>query len=115
MAIPLLVTVTATFVDDGAGGTVARAQMGPDKQRDNWTVNRITTVTNNTTAVHSNLQVYQNAEGPSTYLDGSFNADRDVSQLAPPLEIGPGEHLLFVWTKGQLGNIATATITGILS
>lgn len=123
MDTQLLVSASANFIPGydyditgAAIGTVtARVQIGPAKQRDTWIIERLTSVVSPyyVNASPSTLKVYRNAESPSTYIDGSYDANNDVSQMTPPLILGAGEKLIFVWHGGS-GNIATVTITGLL-
>jgi hypothetical protein len=111
---PLDVSISATFVSDGAGGSVARAAIGPTVYGTTWHVTAVSTQTTSTQASFGSAQllVYQDSETPSRYLFGSFSADNDVAT-------GDGEVLLMtlsklsmVWTKGDIGSIATAVLRG---
>lgn len=110
--IPFDTASSATFVSDGAGGTVARAILSPPTALAGWRIKRMTTNTNNTSAVFSVLKVYKNFESASSYLDGSRNADGDTSET--DLIILPGENLTAVWTKGPIGAVATLSLSGEL-
>jgi hypothetical protein len=112
MTTPFSTAVSATFVDDGAGSTIASAIIGPPTALAGWRIRRITSNTNNTSSVFSVLKLYQNFVSPSQYLDGSRNADADTSET--DLILQPGENLTAVWTKGPLGVIATLTVSGEL-
>lgn len=104
--------VSATFVDDGSGGTVARAEVGPPTAFRGWHVTRLTSMTTNPSSVYTTLRVYKNFESPSSYLDGSFRADQDTSETN--IVLNPADKLVCVWAKAPAGTIATLTVSGEL-
>jgi hypothetical protein len=112
---PLDTSVSATFISDGAGGSVARAEIGPKVFGTMWRVKSVATQTTSTLADFgsSQLLVYQDYESPSRYLFGTFSAENDTaSGDETPLETL--SKLILVWTKGDIGSIATATVRGIV-
>src|SRR4051812_17283064 len=112
---PLDVSVSATFVDDGAGSSVARAQIGPQVFGTLWHVKSVASQTNSTTADFgsSQLLVYQDTETPSRFLYGTFSAEND-SAGGDETRLDTLSKLVLVWTRGDIGSIATATIRGMV-
>lgn len=104
-SITLMTSVNAVFGADG----MARASVGPRVFGVTWTVERYGTNTNS--ATDTKLFVYRNNESDANYLDSSDNANNDVSDNnAIPLQTL--DTLLFVWSGGSVGAIATASIFG---
>lgn len=112
---PLYQSVTAQFVDDGAGGSVARAQLGPTVYGIDWRVQSIVTTTSSTQTQYgsSQLIVYQGQESPTSQLFGSYSGDNDVAS-GDEYYVMNLDRLVFVWTKGDIGSFATAIIRGVV-
>jgi hypothetical protein len=110
---PLDSSVSATFVSDGAGSSIARAQIGPTVFGIKWHVQSVATQTTSDRSEFgsSQLLVYQDTETPSRFLYGSFNADGDVAS-GGETALETLSKLVLVWTQGNIGSIATATIRG---
>jgi hypothetical protein len=111
---PLDTSISATFVDDGTGtGSVARAQIGPTVYGTNWHVTGVSTQTTSDTTQYgsSQLLVYQDFESPSRFLYGSFSAENDTAS-GDETTLMTLSKLILVWTRGNIGAIATATLRG---
>jgi hypothetical protein len=110
---PLDLSITATFISDGAGGSIARAQVGPSVFGTIWHVTAVATQTTSDTTQFgsSQLLVYQDTESPSRFLYGSFNAESDVAS-GDETTLMTLSKLLFVWTKGNIGATAIAIVRG---
>lgn len=111
---PLDLSVSATFIDDGTGaGSVARTQIGPTVYGTTWHVTSVATQTTSdgTSYGSSQLLVYQDSETPSRFRFGSYSADTDVA-TGDEIVLMTLSNLLFVWTKGNVGAIATAILSG---
>lgn len=110
--LPLLASANATFISDGVGGSVARVpHLGPRRYGTTWHVTHMVSTTNS--VVPSQVRVYRNIESPTTIVDGSDSANQDTSET--DITLGSGEFLTFVWTKGDIGAIATITVSGEMS
>jgi hypothetical protein len=110
---PLDVSISTTFVSDSAGGSVARAQIGPTVYGTTWHVTSVSTQTTSDTSVFgsSQLLVYQDFESPSRYLYGSYSGENDTASGDETILMTLSK-LVLVWTKGSLGSIATAMLRG---
>lgn len=106
-----LVSVTAQFIPDGAGGTVCSAVASPTRAGISWRVDKITTLVQpSATSIPPQLRVYRGPQSNTTYLEGSNSADNDTSDTAH--DLGSSDFLTFVWSGGTVGAIATATLFG---
>lgn len=109
--IPLNVSVTAAFIDDGNGGTVARVETAPTVYGSTWHVRRIVVNTTSSGINGSSVfKLYRVNEQPSNMVDGTYSGDQDVDETQ--FGLMALEKLIFVWTGGDLGAIATAVISG---
>jgi hypothetical protein len=110
MSTPLDTSVTAQFLDDGAGGTIARAISGPTVFGSRWEITSISVSTTSTALSSSVFKLYRNNEGPSGFLEGTYSGDSDTSDTN--LILGTLDKLIFVWTGGTLGSYATGSLRG---
>jgi hypothetical protein len=112
---PLDTSVSTTFVADGSGGSIARAQTGPTVFGTAWHITSVASQTTSTMTEYgsSQLLVYQDTETPSRYLYGTYNAENDVAS-GDETVLGTLSKILLVWTRGDIGSIATATIRGFV-
>jgi hypothetical protein len=99
---------TASFISDGAGGTVATVQMGPQRYGENWSVNSSSIST--TSALPTSCRMYRNMVSPSAFLDGTASANLNVSNV--PVELQSLDKLIFVFTGGTMGSAATVVLNG---
>jgi len=103
--IPLLETARGLF--DVNGKAVARHQ--PQRPFEAWHVTY--TSIDTTSASLSACKVYRNFESPTNFIESSiFNGNSDSSDTE--MNLAPGETLLYVWTGGTPGAIATVSIRG---
>lgn len=102
--IPLNVSVSATF---GANGQ-ARASIGPTVYGTDWIVKRMVTTTSST--LESQQNVYFNVESASSLIDGTYSGNSDTDDTEIPLHTL--DKLVFVWTNGTPGAVATAILSG---
>jgi hypothetical protein len=105
------VTVSAQFVDDGAGSTVARGITGPTVFGTSWELDTVSVSTTSTALLSSVFSLYVNTESPSGFRGGTYSGDRDTD-TSPNISAGNLDRLIFVWTGGTLGTWATGTLTG---
>lgn len=103
--IPLDYAARSTF--SAAGRAVVT--LGPNTAIAGWQISRITI---NTTSVLPTLcNVYRSFENPSSQIDNSLSGNQDASDNVDEY-LRPGESLIFVWSGGTPGAIATANVGG---
>lgn len=110
--IPLDTAASATFVDNGNGSSVATVQLGPAVYASTWHV-RNTLITTNSTQQQfgvSTFTLYRMNQSPSSMIDGSYSGDQDTSDTAYSLSFG--QTVIGVWSGGDIGAIATLTLSG---
>lgn len=105
--IPLVTGGTAVLDATGSG----RVQLGPDVGPPNWEVTSVIVQTNRPGAAPvPRVQLYLDSVDPTNSLglryDGSFG------QASGSQELVRGQHIIAVWTGGQVGDLATLTING---
>lgn len=105
-----LASVSATFVSDGAGGTVCRAVVSPTRAGISWDIESISSVVSPPSVPSSQLKIHRGPESNTTYIEGTYTADNDSTNT--PYTLGSTDFLTFVWRNGTLGAVATATIIG---
>lgn len=110
MSFPLNASDTAKFVSDGKGGTVARITLGPQKYGESWDVRNASIST--TSAAQSTCRMYHTFESPNSFIDGTSKANLNVSSIETVLN--SLEHLLFVFTNGDMGAYATVALNGTM-
>ena len=101
---PVSVSASATFDENGR----AVAQLGPSTFGIRWTIKRMSTST--TSGAESQLVVYRNAEQASARIDGTYTANQNTSETEIALQTL--EKLVFVWTQGDPGSVATIVLEG---
>lgn len=101
---PVAQSLSATFDADGN----ARAEIGPTVYGTKWTVTRL--VTSTTSTDRAELRVYRNVESAGTLTDSTRSANADTSETR--LELQTLDKLIFSWSKGTPGAVATANIYG---
>lgn len=109
----LYTSVSATFIDDGNGGSIATAILGPTVYGHSWIVTSMVTSTTSadTTLGTTELRVYQGYVNPSSLRASSWTADNDQFG-GERIELRTLENLVFEWKNGQVGSIATAVVRG---
>lgn len=112
--IDLYTSVSATFQGDGTGlGSIAQASLGPTIYGSSWVVTSMVTSTNSdgTEFGTSELRVYQGFVTPSSLRASSWTADNDQFG-GERIELRTLDSLTFVWTKGNIGSVATVILRG---
>lgn len=110
MSFPLDASGTAQFVSNGAGGTIARVFLGPQKYGESWDVKSASIST--TSTAQSTCRMYHSFESPNSFIDGTSKANLNVSNIETVL--GSLERLLFVFTDGDMGAYATVALNGTM-
>jgi hypothetical protein len=108
MQTTLSVSASATFISDGAGGTVARVTLSPTVFGTEWDVKRMSVST--TSVAQTTLRTYRNIETPSAFIDGTSKANANISNME--IHLQTLDKLIFVFTGGDIGAIATAIVDG---
>lgn len=108
MEVPLNEQVNMVSADDGTGIAVARASIGPSRYGDMWNVKLMTTFSTSLTDVE--LRVYRNVESPGSMVDSTY-AGRSATSPCD-LWLKTGEHLVAVWSKGDIGATHSLRIEG---
>lgn len=98
-------SVSAVF---GANGQVT-ISAGPTRPGQNWTVRRLSTSVTPKNGGEQ-VKVYMDNESDSNFLDGSRRASQDTSETA--IEVGNLNRLVFVYSGGTPGAIATMHLVG---
>jgi len=94
---------------DGTGA--GEVSLGPDAGPANWRVTSIVIQTDRRgQAPIPQVQAYLNTVAPENSIgvgwDGSFG------QFVGEQSLSRGQHIIVVWTNGQSGDVATATVNG---
>lgn len=96
----------ATF--DASGRAVV--SLGPTVYGSKWNVDRMV-VTTQSSAV-TKCFVYRNVEQATALTDSTKTGNADTSET--DIDLTPPDKLLFVWSGGTPGAIATAIVSGTL-
>lgn len=104
MSIPVYQSATGTFDANGR----ATVSIGPTVYGARWNVTRL--VVSTTSTAETQLRVYRGSEQASRLVDSTYTANQNTSET--DVTLGTLETLLFVWTGGDPGAIATAVIEG---
>lgn len=104
MKTRVLTSVTATF--DASGN--ATASVGPIVNSATWTIENIGTTT--TSVTQAELSVFRGPPSASNFVEGTYAGNKDSSNSIHYL--ANGELLSFVWSGGDPGTTATATLNG---
>lgn len=100
----------AFLVDGGSQDlSIARAQVSPQIYGVKWRIERIATST--TSTKDTELRIYRGDEQPNRLVDSTYSGNLDTSDT--PIIVETTEQLKFVWSLGDPGSIATATIHGM--
>jgi hypothetical protein len=103
--VPLRKSASGVF--DAAGRATARLR--PERFNEEWQID-LTSV-NSTSTLTTGCSVYRNSEADTNFIEASvFNGNKDTSDS--PYELAPGEELLYVWTGGTPGRVATVSVRG---
>lgn len=115
MEVALNVGRSVVLVDDGAGLGTGVVRLGPDSRgAAYWTVDDVVMMTDRPgQAPVPRVIVYLDTISASglqgvTY-DASFNSAN------AKLKLQRGQELIFIWADGQIGDIATVSLTGTQS
>jgi hypothetical protein len=111
MPTPLNTSVNPQFISDGAGGTIARAETGPQVFGTRWEIDSVAISTTSTELVSSIFNMFVGSDSPSGFRGGSYSGDKDVDS-SPNIVLQNLDRLICIWTGGTLGSYATAVITG---
>jgi len=104
MQIALNEYVRATF--DASG--IARATIGPQIYGTKWLVDRINVTS--TSVLSSQCRVYLNAEVDTALFTGTYSGNQDSDDS--DFTMDTLDKLIFVWSGGTVGAVATAIVTG---
>lgn len=104
---PLLIGGTVALDATGSG----RVTLGPDQGPPNWEVTSVVTQTNRPgVAPIPRVQLYLDSVDPTNSLglryDGSFG------QAGGNQILSRGQHIIAVWSGGQVGDLASLTLGG---
>jgi hypothetical protein len=100
---PLFETYTTTLDASGNGSVT----FGPTRQRQKWTPPLTVAVSTSTAVKMSTVQLFLG----SSPQGGTYTGAQDADDL-PALTLYAGQKLKVVWSGGDAGAIASATITG---
>ena len=95
-------------LDANGNGTF---QLVPGGARERWLVTLINTVVQQTTIAVPTLRVYRGSAQPINLLGGTFTGNLDSNSTDQWL-LNMNEGLVFQYTGGSLGDVATARIEG---
>lgn len=104
MQIPVNNSASATFDDSGR----AVVSLGPTVYGVAWEITRV--VVSTTSSAQTQLRVYRGTEQASRLVDSTYTGNDNTSET--DVKLSNLESLLFVWTGGDVGAIATAVIDG---
>lgn len=107
MLIPLAESASATF--DVSGRAIV--SMGPSIYGSVWKIQRASIST--TSSVETDCSLYRQMESPTTLIDGTANGNSEAySPDIGTLDLTSGQTVLFVWTGGVPGAVATVVLDG---
>lgn len=84
--------------------------MGPSVYGSRWNVDRM--VVSTTSTAVTKCDVYRNAVSDANKVDNTRTGNADTSETN--LDLNPPDVLIFVWTGGTPGAVATASVAGTL-
>lgn len=99
-------TLTAVFDANGE----ARISAFPDRAHDVWEVNRYQVLTTSTSSTR--CTVYRGSEHTGAQVDFTRTGNGDTSEQVHPIRVDFGQPIVFVWTGGEVGAVATVSILG---
>jgi hypothetical protein len=94
----------STVLDANGNGAVT---FGPNRQRQRWVPPLTVAVTTSSAVKVSQAQIWLG----STNIGGTYTGSQDSDDL-PAVTLYQGQMLKVVWTGGDVGAVATASITG---
>lgn len=107
MKIPLAESASGVF---NAAGKVT-VSMGPAVYGSSWSIDRASV--SSTSLLDSECSMYRGLESPNTLIDGTSSGNGDTNDVAGnPILVSYGQVVVFVWTGGTPGAIATAVLDG---
>lgn len=109
--IPLETAKSAEFFVHPDGITRAQLEIGPDRARINWHIERVTTQVSGNQGKQSDLRIYKNSVTPSRLVTSTYTADSNADD-AVNLDVRAQEKLIAVWTGADVGAIATLIVLG---
>jgi len=105
--IPLAESATGVL---NAAGRVSLS-MGPAVYGSYWSVERISVSC--TSATDTDCTMYRQIESPTTLIDATSNGNSDTNDSSGnPIDVKQGQSLVFVWTGGVAGAVATVVLDG---
>lgn len=104
MNIPVYQSASAVFDANGR----ASVSIGPTVFGIRWKINRL--IVSTTSTAETQLRVYRGSEQASRMVDSTYTANQNTSET--DVSLATLESLLFVWSGGDVGAIATAVIEG---
>jgi hypothetical protein len=94
-----------------AGVVTASVELGPDDGVPFWNVTKMMLRTSRPGAAPvPACTVYLNETSPRGDQGSTYDGSRDESDC--DIDVRRGEHLIAVWTGGQVGDVATLSLTG---
>lgn len=95
-----------------SGGVVTGTlELGPDDGAPFWNVTKVAVFTSRPgRAPIPSCTVYLDETSSRGYQDSTYDGSRDSSDC--DIDVRRGQHLIAVWTGGQVGDIATLSLTG---
>jgi len=108
MQIPLAESASAVFNASGR----ASVSMGPTVYGSSWAIQRASI--SSTSTVDTDCSLYRQIESPTTLIDGTPNGNNEAySPDSGTLDVRSGQTILFVWTGGDVGAVATVVLDGM--
>lgn len=99
---------SASAVFDASGK--AQVQMGPSVYGSRWNVDRM--VVTSTSTTQTTCAVYRNSVSDQNKVDNTRTGNSDTSETN--IDLYPPDVLIFVWSGGDVGTVATAVLAGTL-
>lgn len=107
-------TQSATTVLDATGA--GRVTIGPMFSQETWDVQRVAVRVNpvppaTAPVLEPECRVYRGAAVDQNMIDGTYTGSTNATDAA--LHMLPGDVVTVAWTAGDVGAVATATLTGL--
>lgn len=99
---------SGTAVFDASGKAVVR--LGPTVYGSRWKVDLMSVST--TSTLQTTCNVYRDSESAAASLDNTRTGNLDTSNT--DIDLTAGQVILFVWTGGTPGALATVSVSGTL-
>jgi len=101
----------STTLQTVAGTVTGTVELGPDRGAPYWNVTKMMVRTSRPgRAPIPTCTVYLNEQAPDADQGSTYDGSRDESDC--DIDVVRGQHLLAVWTGGQVGDTATLSLTG---